>query len=242
MYRFFGKSSDIYEDKIYITGEDYKHIKNSLRLNVGEHIYIVIDDSIYDCVIFAYENDRLISKIIGKDNKTYESNLNINLFQALMKGDKNEFIIQKATELGVNSINFFNTERVVVKIDDKKWNKRLSRYEKIALEASKQSKRTFIPTINDLVDIKDIEVDEKALNLVCYEKDTTSLKSILLENKKVENINILVGPEGGLSEENIKLLKDKSFIPISLGPRILRGETAPLSIISIIGYELGDMG
>lgn len=240
MYRTFRNPADKIDGKILIKGEDYNHIKNSLRLSKGDLIHQVIEDTIYITEIEDITTDEIICKIIDEDNVQYESDLNITLYQCILKSDKNEYIIQKATELGVNKIVFVETERTVVKLDEKKWNKRKIRFEKIALESSKQSKRTVIPDIEGIINIDQISNQENCLGLVFYENETENLKSCLTNNNK-KDINIFIGPEGGISENNIEILKSKGFTSVSLGNRILRADTAPISALSIIQYELGDL-
>ena len=236
MYRTFRNQEDKIDDKILIKGEDYNHIKNSLRLSKGSLIHQVIGDTIFVTEIEEITSNEIICKIIDEDSIQYESPLNITLYQCILKSDKNE----KATELGVNKIVFVETERTVVKLDDKKWNKKKDRFEKIALESSKQSKRTFIPEIEGLIKINEIKNTSNCLNLVFYENEKESFKSFL-SNSKSKDINIFIGPEGGLSEDNIQNLSSKGFKSVSLGNRILRADTAPICALSIIQYELGDI-
>lgn len=240
MYRTFRNQEDKIDDKILIKGEDYNHIKNSLRLSKGSLIHQVIGDTIFVTEIEEITSNEIICKIIDEDSIQYESPLNITLYQCILKSDKNEYIIQKATELGVNKIVFVETERTVVKLDDKKWNKKKDRFEKIALESSKQSKRTSIPEIEGLIKINEIQNTSNCLNLVFYENEKESFKSFLSDSKS-KDINIFIGPEGGLSEDNIESLISKGFKSVSLGNRILRADTAPICALSIIQYELGDI-
>lgn len=240
MYRTFRNQEDKIDDKILIKGEDYNHIKNSLRLSKGSLIHQVIGDTIFVTEIEKITSNEIICKIIDEDSIQYESPLNITLYQCILKSDKNEYIIQKATELGVNKIVFVETERTVVKLDEKKWNKKKDRFEKIALESSKQSKRTFIPEIDGLIKINEITNTSNSLNLVFYENEKESFKSFLSDSKS-KDINIFIGPEGGLSEDNIENLISKGFKSVSLGNRILRADTAPICALSIIQYELGDI-
>jgi len=240
MYRTFRNPKDKVDDKIIIKDEDYNHIKNSLRLSKGDLIHQVIGDTTFVTEIEDITPDEIICKIIDEDNVQYESPLNITLYQCILKSDKNEYIIQKATELGVNKIVFVETERTVVKLDEKKWSKRKIRFEKIALESSKQSKRTVIPDIEGIINIDEIRNQENCLGLVFYENETENLKSFLSTNNK-NDINIFIGPEGGLSESNIEILRSKGFKSVSLGNRILRADTAPICALSIIQYELGDI-
>lgn len=240
MYRTFRNPKDKIDDKIIIKDEDYNHIKNSLRLSKGDLIHQVIGDTTFVTKIEDITPDEIICKIIDEDDVQYESPLNITLYQCILKSDKNEYIIQKATELGVNRIVFVETERTVVKLDEKKWIKKQNRFEKIALESSKQSKRTSIPEIEGLLNIYEISNQDNSLSLVFYENETESIHS-LLTNSNYKDINIFIGPEGGLSEENLKVLKSKGFKSVSLGNRILRADTAPICALSIIQYELGDI-
>lgn len=240
MYRTFRNPEDKIDDKIIIKDEDYNHIKNSLRLSKGDLIHQVIGDTTFVTKIEDITPDEIICKIIDEDDVQYESPLNITLYQCILKSDKNEYIIQKATELGVNRIVFVETERTVVKLDEKKWIKKQNRFEKIALESSKQSKRTSIPEIEGLLNIDEISNQDNSLSLVFYENETESIHS-LLTNSNYKDINIFIGPEGGLSEENLNVLKSKGFKSVSLGNRILRADTAPICALSIIQYELGDI-
>ena len=162
----------------------------------------------------------------------------VTLFFALAKGDKIEFVIQKATELGVKRIVLLKTERSVVKFDDKSIEHKLERFNKIAKEASEQSHRVVIPEIVGPVDIRKIPSEYLSdINLLAYEKEAGSTVNSFERLEKGKSVSIMIGPEGGFSKEEVLLLQDK-FALISLGKRILRTETAAVYALSVIGYLL----
>ncbi|MEB3429919.1 RsmE family RNA methyltransferase [Citroniella saccharovorans] len=236
MRRYFLNFNDDDKD-LFIGGSDFHHIKNVLRLNLGDKLEVVSYDKLFTCQIDEFLEDKVKLTILEKKNLTNKK-LKIRLFQALAKGEKLDFICQKATELGADEIIIFESSRTVVKLDKKRLEKKLERLNKITIEASKQCKRNKIPLVKGGIDIKEIEGE----NLFCfYENSKKSLKDFLY-NKNFTEINIIIGPEGGFSEEEIEILRSKGAEILSLGPRILRTETAGLAAIAISQYELGDMG
>ena len=170
-------------------------------------------------------------------------NVYINILQGLPKADKMELIIQKCTELGVQEITPVNMERSIVKLNPKDETKKIQRWQKIAEVAAKQSGRDKITQINNIVKFKDIfnVLKDYDAFLVAYEKEKeNTLKKELIKLKEVSSpkVAVLIGPEGGIDDEEIKILKTNNTKIITLGKRILRTETAPLAISSIIQYEL----
>ncbi|MDO5755053.1 MAG: RsmE family RNA methyltransferase [Tissierellia bacterium] len=237
MRRFFRNSEDKQGNDIIIQGDDFRHMKHALRLNDGDEVRIVIDGMIYICTL-SFQEDRAIGHIIDIEEKSYESPLKIHLYQGILKGDHMDFVLQKSTELGITKISPLETERTIVRLNEKKYQKRKKRYEKIVEEAAKQSKRTVIPEIGNLCQLKDIQEE---LIICGYEKDQSrNLRQIIKEIDR-EEIAIVIGPEGGFSAKEIDLLKGKGAKIADFGPRILRGETAPLFLISVLQYELGDL-
>lgn len=161
------------------------------------------------------------------------------MFQGLPKADKMEYIIQKTTELGVKRIIPVKMERCVAKINDKDKINKIDRWRKIAEVAAKQSQRDTIPVIDEIIKLNDINIDKYDVFIIAYEKEKNiSIKNLLQKNKQSKNIGILIGPEGGINEKEIKLLQEKGGKLVSLGERILRTETAPIALISMIIYEL----
>ncbi|WP_425538248.1 RsmE family RNA methyltransferase [Microaceticoccus formicicus] len=239
MHRSFTDDFMRLNEKFNIYGEDYNHICKSLRMKIGECLEIVGENGCYICEIENIETDHLTVMPIEKCKKSSESEIDIVLYQALAKGEKMDWIIQKAVELGIREIYPINTLRTIVKLDDKRKEKRIQRFNAIAKEASKQSRRDDIPVVNDIIDLKDI--DEENL-LVAYENEEKNTLKKYLEENKPKRIGLVIGPEGGFDPSEIEYLLDKKAAIISLGPRILRTETAAIVLTSIIQYELGDMG
>lgn len=240
MHRFFEDSSSLLDGKIHLQDKNIKHFK-VLRISEDEKFEIVIDDLVYIVKAILIDSKGVICEIVSKNKCVNESNIKINLYQGLPKSDKLELIIQKCTELGVNSIIPFNSSRTIVKWNDKKEEKKLRRYMEIAEAASKQSKRCIIPEIKESISFEKMceELKDKTA-IVAYENRGKSLKEVLNELKDDE-INIIIGAEGGFSEEEINMLEDINSYVINLGNRILRTETAAISLVSLIQYDIGDM-
>ena len=244
MYKFFISQKQIDGETATITGEDVNHIANVLRLKQPDKIILCNKDEgkSYISEIMQIEKSYIICKILEMVSGTTESNVNIDLFQGLPKSDKMEYIIQKTTEIGVKNIYPVNLERCIVKLDSKSEAKKIDRWQKIAEVASKQSKRDIIPNINNVINIKNICQNAKKYDiiLIAYEnEDKITIKDVLksLDKSKKINIGIVIGPEGGLSENEVAELMEAGAKSVSLGKRILRTETAPLVMISDIIYE-----
>lgn len=246
MHKFFVKTDNIINDNIIIEGEDHQHATKVLRLKIGDKIQICDGaKNEYFCVIDEVNKKQIKCNIIEHFINQNESNLNITLFQGLPKAQKMELIIQKGVEIGVKEFQPIITERVVVKTEGRDLNNKLDRWNRISYEAAKQSNRGVVPNVNEIIDFK--EAIDKLKNFdavfVPYEKEKTKgFKKVLKEVNNVKNIAIIIGPEGGFSENEIDILVKNNFIPITLGPRILRTETAGLVAASIILYELDDIG
>ncbi|NLV76009.1 MAG: 16S rRNA (uracil(1498)-N(3))-methyltransferase [Tissierellia bacterium] len=245
MHRFFVGEEQIYEEIIEILGQDTKHIKDVLRLKVGDTIEISSSNGIYRCNIIEIYDNKIVTKIVESFQGKNEPPIHIALYQAIAKGDKMDYIIQKNTEIGVKEIYPIITNRTIVKIKDKKKEQsKLNRWRMIAEEAAKQSKRDCIPDVLDIMDFKQMLnnlKDEKNI-LVPYEMEKKGCLKSILGNIEGNKINIIIGPEGGFEEKEIQLLKSIGGQSVTLGPRILRTETAGLVVSTIILYELGDIG
>lgn len=245
MPRFFIKENQIQNNKITIIGEDVNHIKNVIRKQIGDTIEICNQDNekSYKCEIEKIEEKQITTKII-EELKAQESNIKVDIFQGLPKAEKMELIIQKSVELGANAIIPVNMKRCVVKLDSKSEEKKIERWQKISESAAKQCGRNNIPEVKHLVNIKDIcnKIKDYDAMIVAYENEKeNTLKQELtkLKNKQKNlKIGIVIGPEGGLEENDVKLLKESGAKIITLGHRILRTETVALNMLSIIMYEL----
>lgn len=247
MYKFFVKEEQIEDNKINIIGEDVNHIKNVLRVEIGEKICICNKDTSksYMCKITELGNGFVISEILEEVSETTEANTYIHIFQGLPKSDKFEFIIEKLTEIGVKEITPVSMKRSIVKLDEKDKIKKLDRWQKIAEVAAKQSKRDSILQVNNVINFQNIfeKVEDYDILLVAYEEEKENTLKKVLSKFKEENglkVAVIIGPEGGIDENEIKLCKENSFTSVTLGKRILRTETAPLVIASNILYELED--
>ena len=245
MRKFFINSNQIDGENIKIIGEDVNHIKNVLRLEKGEIIKLCDTDNgiNYISKIDEITKDFVLCFIIETDLNNSESKISLSIFQGLPKSDKMELIIQKGTELGVKDFTPVNFERCIVKLQGKDEAKKIERWQKISESASKQSGRDIIPKINNIISIKQLcdFIKNYDIVLVAYEneKDNT-LKEELNKLKKLDKelkIGVVIGPEGGIAEKEIEILKENNAKIITLGNRILRTETVCLNVASIIMYE-----
>lgn len=247
MYKFFINNEQIVGNKVIITGKDVNHIKNVLRLELKEEICICNKETSNSsrCKVVGYNNNEVVCEILEEILQTTEASTYIHIFQGLPKADKFKYIIEKCTEIGVKEITPVAMTRSIVKLDEKDKSKKLIRWQKIAEVAAKQSKRDSILKVNNLINFKNIfeKVKDYDILLVAYEEEKkNTLKNILSKLKNKENLKIavIIGPEGGIDECEINACKINKFIPVTLGKRILRTETAPLVISSNILYELED--
>ncbi|MCM0648830.1 16S rRNA (uracil(1498)-N(3))-methyltransferase [Clostridium swellfunianum] len=246
MHKFFVQKQNFSDDRAFIEGDDVKHIYKVLRLEAGENV------SINDCQGKEYlgkiedvNKIKVTVKLLEELPVNNESPVNIFLYQGLPKSSKMDLIVQKATELGVKEITPVITERVVVKSELGEF-KKVDRWNRIALEACKQCKRTLIPSINTPIEFEELMSKLQSMNLIVvpYENETGfGVKNLINEVKhEVKDIAIIIGPEGGFEEDEIEKLKASGAYIVTLGPRILRTETAGFVCASLLMYELGDMG
>ena len=237
MHNFFVNESQKLNDKYVITGTDYKHIKNVLRMSVGD-IFLVSDNGESNlCEIESFESDSVIAKIIEEDYNDTTLPISIYLFQGLPKGDKMELIIQKTVELGVECVIPGEMSRCVVKLDDKKKKSKVSRWQSISESAAKQSKCNRIPEISDVLTYKQALEKAKELDLllVPYESKNgmADTKDALSQIKEGMSVGILIGPEGGFDEKEVEQAFENGGKVISLGKRILRTETAAITSVGM---------
>ena len=245
MPKFFVSTNKIDGDKVYIEGQDFNHIVNVLRLRQGDKINIGNADTgeNYICEIANIEEKAATAKVIEKVYNKSESNIEVHIMQGLPKADKMELIIQKSTELGVCKIIPVKMDRCIVKLSEKDEEKKILRWNKIAEAAAKQCGRDIIPKVTNIINVKDIISMKQEYDkiIVAYEnEDKQSLKSVLnrIKNTKEKlKVAILIGPEGGISEDEIKLLNQIDADIVTIGKRILRTETVALAISSMIIYE-----
>lgn len=244
MHRFFVKG---FLPDVVIKQDDINHIKNVLRKKAGDEI-TVIDEAGHTAVaVLTFLSDTAI-EIDIKQRIDYQSEPPVRLIigQGIGKGDKMDFVVQKAVELGATDIVPLDTERTVVRYDVKKAKDRQGRWQKIANEAAKQSKRTIVPTVHPLLGLAEtVETFNFDLGIMLWEEEKkTGLREILqkIDKDNVKTVFLLVGPEGGISEKEAEIARNAGFVSVSLGKRILRTETAGVAALSVIMYEIGDFG
>lgn len=244
MYRFYVDSDKIYGDNIIIQGTDVNHIKNVLRMKAGDQV--VVNDSAgmdYYCVIDSISSDEI--ELTARSHRKCEAELatKLVLFQALPKLDKMELIIQKAVELGAYEIVPIITERCVVKLDGgARQERKLARWQSIAEAAAKQSARGIIPKVHTPVSFNDALKMSKNLDctLIPYEHAAgmDAAREFMDEAATKNSVGIIIGPEGGFEEEEINLASKSGAKVISLGNRILRTETAGMTVLSILMFKI----
>ncbi len=237
MFNFFVDSEKI-GNTYQIVGNDYNHIKNVLRMKIGDTFLVSSGGKSHLCELSEITDDTVIATVIEENYNSTELPLEITLFQGLPKSDKLELIIQKTVELGVARIVPVEMKNCVVKLDDKKKQSKVARWQAIAESAAKQSKRNIIPTVGEVLSFKSLlnEVENYDLFLVPFEseKGIASLKEALSKIKPDQRIAVLIGPEGGFSEKEIAELKELKTEIVSLGKRILRTETAAITALSAL--------
>ena len=247
MDRFFveKKNINLENNTCTIEGEDVKHISKVLRCKIGEELEVCdSDNNEYICEITSIDKSTVELDILEKVDIKREADLKIKLYQGLPKGPKMEMILQKLTEVGVDEIILVQTKRSVVKVDDKKEDKKIERWERIIYEAAKQSKRGKIPKLRGVLSFKEALVDmqNNDFNIAPYENERTKSIKQAIKSLDISNIGIFVGPEGGFDESEIEAIENINGQSVSLGPRILRTETASVVASSIVLYELSDLG
>lgn len=238
MYNFFVESDSKIGDFIAIKDGDFNHIKNVLRMKIGEKILVSVDGVSSLCEIAEFSENSVLAKILEEKYQDTALPVSITLFQGLPKLDKMELIIQKAVELGVDGITPVQMARSIVKLDEKKAKDKVARWQSISESAAKQSKRTTIPTINQVVSLNNAvkTFSEFDLVLLPYEckngmQDTVDALKLI---KKGMKIAVLIGPEGGFDLKEVSLAEEFGAKTISLGKRILRTETAAITTLSML--------
>ena len=244
MYQFFVEPHQISDRIVRIEGQDVNHIKNVLRMKVGEELSVSngVDGKEYRCGIVSLDEECITCELRFIKEDGVELPSQVYLFQGLPKADKMELIIQKAVELGVYAVVPVSTKRCVVKLDDKKAKSKISRWQGISEAAAKQSKRRIVPEIMDVMSFKDALnfVKDFEIKLIPYElaEDMSKTKEIIDALQSGQKIAIFIGPEGGFEESEVEAAMNMGVQPITLGKRILRTETAGFTVMSWIMYRL----
>jgi 16S rRNA (uracil1498-N3)-methyltransferase len=247
MHKFFVPKQNIIDNIATIDGEDVKHIYKVLRLKPLDKVNVNnCEGKEYLGQITSVDKKEVIINLLDESAINNESPIEIYLFQGMPKAAKMDLIVQKNTELGVKAITPMISHRVVVKTELSEF-KKLDRWNRIALEACKQSKRSLVPKINAPIEFDNLLEELKKVDLIVvpYENEENyGIKKLVqnIEKKHINKVAIIIGPEGGFEESEIIKLKEIGANIVTLGPRILRTETAGFTCLSLIMYELGDLG
>ncbi len=229
MHRFFALRLDAQTARL--DGDEARHALTVLRLEKGDHVRVVLDGSLFDAVIVDTSDGVLVS--VGEEQPSPEPNTHITLYQGLPKGDKMDLLTQKCTEAGVWHIVPVQMPRCVVRLDGKDGEKKRERWQRIALEAAKQSGRTHIPEISAPISQKEmlLRLPAHGCALAPWEDARGVNVPAALARTEAADIAIVIGPEGGMSADEMEALKGAGALPVTLGPRIFRTETAGLAAL-----------
>ena len=231
MQRYFAKEKN--EDNFILYESDIHHIKNVMRYKEGDEIEVVYEKIVYKCKIkniFPLKLD-----IISSNNEDREMNLELTIAISLVNEQKMDLVLQKLTELGVSSIIPIKTERSIIKLDEKKEEKKINRWQTICKEASEQAKRTVVPKVENIISLKELSTIKSDLKLICsLNENTKSINNYL--NNDLKEVLFVIGPEGGFTEKEETYLLSNDFLPVSLGKRVMRVETAAIFVASIINF------
>ena len=237
MNRFF-TDAEIQGNTVTVTDETVHHIKNVLKLREGESVILIKNEKELLCNIDKIEKNSIIV-IVEKELESHAENpFSVTLYQGIPKGDKLDFIVEKAVEAGVTAVVPLKMKRSIAKIEGKDIPKKTQRFQKIAKSAAQQSGRLVIPTVGEPVTPKQVDWSRFDVKLLCYEDEKkTTLKEVLERVDTPKNIAVVIGPEGGISEEEAAYLLEQGFCAVSLGSRILRTETAGLYTLANLNYR-----
>lgn len=231
-------------DQVILSREDSHHLLRVLRAAVGTEFVVLAGGMRYECVLEEVRDGIALGRVASSRPATGEPPIRITLFQGLAKGEKMETVIQHGTELGITEFAPVATARSVVKLDPKKAADRTERWQRIAREAAEQSRRGAVPRVAPLQSWREAvgRVAEFDLALVPWEEGGRPLREALAEHPEAASFAVFIGPEGGLTAEEVDLARQAGAIPVTLGPRILRTETAPLAAAAAILFARGDLG
>ena len=230
MQRYFALEKK--ENLFVLRDDDYYHIKVVMRLKIGEKVEVVYKEEAYLCKIIENYQIEIVDKI-----KSCEKNIDTILILPLLKEQKMDMILQKATELGISKIILFDAKRSIIKLDKNQKLKKLERWIKICKEASEQSKRVTIPNLEFLENINGLSKLEGTKIICSTREKCNNLKKVLQDNKNCVKINMIVGPEGGFEPNEEEKIISFGFVPVTLGNTIMRVETVPIFLLSTINYE-----
>ncbi|RXI99393.1 16S rRNA (uracil(1498)-N(3))-methyltransferase [Anaerobacillus alkaliphilus] len=245
MQRYFVTNNRLTETTFSITGEDVKHVSKVMRMSSGDQLICINEDGLVtQCEIETITSDEVNGKVVKVLEENTELPVKVTVAQGLPKGDKLELIVQKGTELGAYSFLPFQASRSIVKWDEKKGEKKIERLGKIAKEAAEQSYRRLVPKIHNHMSFQQLikESVHYDIKIVAFEEqaklgEVKNLAKAFQQAQLGNSIFVVIGPEGGLTNEEVTFLEQAGFISCSFGPRILRTETAPLYFLGAISYH-----
>ena len=243
MQHLFVIPEQVGETEIYVTGQDVNHMKNVLRMKIGEQVEISDgNNKKYLCEVSAYEDEQAVLRILELREADTELKSRLYLFQGLPKNDKMELIVQKAVELGAYEVIPVSMKRCVVKLDAKKAAKKVERWNSISESAAKQAGRSIIPKVSDVVSYREALERAEQLDVVLVpyelEEGMAETKKLLHQIQPGQSVGIFIGPEGGFEREEVEQAIEAGAHPVTLGRRILRTETAGFTMLSILMFEL----
>lgn len=247
MHRFMVAPDQMNKDTVTILGEDLKHLRQVLRLGPGEIIGVFDGSGMeYEAELISVDKTAALARIVSSHSSETEPSVRVTLFQGLPKGEKMDWIIQKAVELGVYQIVPVITQRSVVQLDSRDRERKAERWNKIAREAAKQCRRASVPQIAAPVSLDELFMLRKSYEaaLLLYENEEKKCLKELLKCytiNKIGDIALFIGPEGGFTDLEVGKCIQNGFTIAGLGRRILRAETAAVSVLSIIMYEMGEL-
>jgi 16S rRNA (uracil1498-N3)-methyltransferase len=246
MRRFTVPPDRIREGHVDFDREETHHLARVLRLAPGELVVVTDGDGHEYTVRLEALGDVATGTIVRRGTRSTESPLAITLVQGIPKGDKLEGIVRAGTELGLRAVQPVITARTVVRLDPSRWRERARRWQRVAKEASKQCGRAVVPEVRAPVPLADWLADtpptDGTLRLCCWEGDARPLGEVLAGVAGAPGaVQVLVGPEGGLAREEVDAACARSFVPVALGPRILRCETAGPAAVAIVQFRFGDL-
>jgi 16S rRNA (uracil1498-N3)-methyltransferase len=244
MQRYFTKQMNLHSMTAILENADFHHVKNVMRMKVSDEIIVCdLNGNCFFSTILAV--DSVVKVALNRKMVSTELTVNIDLAQALIRRERFEWVLQKVSELGVQKIIPVKSKYSIISVEDEKASKKVERWNKITKEASEQSHRHHLVKVTDVVNgFGTIDLKAYDIVLVAYEKETTSKQLADILSPEIRNILIIIGPEGGIHEDEVNLLQQvENVYFVGCGKRILRSETASLYLLSVIGYryELGDL-
>lgn len=244
MTRFFLDPEQIVGETVQLGREDSHHLLRVMRAQPGHRFAVVAGGTLYQCELLASEGGQAVGRVLSHEPAPGEPPVRITLMQGLAKGEKMEAVIQHGTEIGISEFVPVAAARSVVKLEPKKAAERVERWQRIAREAAEQCRRGAVPPVRGLVDWKAAadQCSRFDLALVPWEEGGEPLRQVLEANPTARTVALFIGPEGGLTPSEVELVRAKGARLVTLGPRILRTETAGLAAVAAILYAMGDLG